>query len=372
MAKKRAIRGAGSVYLRKDGRYAAEIKLDGKTRTFYGKTQKEAYDKMQQALYEQKQGTLILGPQQTVKQYLEYWLENVHKPLVRSVTYVMRKGIVKNHLLPALGHLKLRNLKPEHVETLYAKMLKEGYQPSTIDLIHRVLSNALGHAVRRGLLARNVCTIVSSPRIPEQDRNTLTVEQAHTLMEVAKGHRLEALLLVAVTTGLRGGELTALKWQDIHFDGRCLLVRHTAHRLPGLGFVENEPKTKSSRRKITLPQLVLDALQQHKMNQDAMKQKAGDKWKNLDLVFPNTVGNYQEANYRQKMFLGFLKEAELPSMRLHDLRHSAATILLSQGVNAKVVQEILGHSSITMTLGIYGHVFPGMQGDAMNKWDEWL
>jgi integrase len=163
-----------------------------------------------------------------------------------------------------------------------------------------------------------------------------------------------------------------LKWQDIHFDGRYLLVRHTAHRLPGLGFVENEPKTKSSRRKITLPQLVLEALQQHKMNQDAMKQKAGEKWKNLDLVFPNTVGNYQEANYRQKMFLGFLKEAELPSMRLHDLRHSATTILLSQGVNAKVVQEILGHSSITMTLGIYGHVLPGMQGDAMNKWDEWL
>ena len=89
-------------------------------------------------------------------------------------------------------------------------------------------------------------------------------------------------------------------------------------------------------------------------------------------MFPNTVGNYQEANYRQKMFLGFLKEAELPPMRLHDLRHSAATILLSQGVNAKVVQEILGHSSITMTLGIYGHVLPGMQGDAMKRWDEWL
>ncbi len=100
---KTGIRGAGSVYLRKDGRYAAEIKLDGKTRTFYGKTQKEAYDKMQQALYEQKQGTLVTGPQQTVKQYFEYWLENVHQPLIRPITYVMHQGIVKNHILPSSG-----------------------------------------------------------------------------------------------------------------------------------------------------------------------------------------------------------------------------------------------------------------------------
>jgi integrase len=373
MAKrKHGIRGAGSVYLRKDGRYGAEIKLDGKKRTFYGKTEKEAYEKMQQAVYEQKQGTLVTGPQQTVKQYLEYWLENVHKPSVRLITYFKRQGIVKNHLVPTLGHIKLRNLKPEHIEVLYAKMLKEEYQPSTIELVHRVLSNALNHAVRRGLLARNVCAVVSKPRVPEQDRNILTIEQARKLMEVAKGHRLEALLLVAVITGLRGGELGALKWQDINFDGRYLLVRHTVHRLPKVGFVEDEPKTKSSRRKIALPQLVLDALKQHKINQDTMKQKAGSKWKNLDLVFPNTVGNYQEVNYRNKMFLRFLKEAELPPMRFHDLRHSAATILLSQGVNAKIVQEILGHSNIKTTLGVYGHVLPGMQGDTMNKWDEWM
>ncbi len=372
MAKKRAIRGAGSVYLRKDGRYAAEVKLDGKTRTFYGKTQKEAHEKLQQAVYEQKQGTLITGPQQTVQQYLEYWLENVHKPSVRLTTYMIRKNTVKNHLVPTLGHIKLQNLKAEHVEALYAKMLKEDFKPSTVDLVHRVLRSALSHAVRRGLLSRNVCAVVSAPRIPDEDRNILTIEQAHMLMEAAKGHRLEALLLVAITTGLRGGELAALKWQDINFDGRYLLVRHTAHRIPGVGFVESEPKTKSSRRKINLPQVVLDALRQHKVNQDFRKQEVGDKWKNLDLVFPNTIGNYQGANYRQEMFVKMLKMAGLPPMRLHDLRHSAATILLSQGVNPKVVQEILGHSSITLTLGIYGHVLPGMQGDAMNKWDEWL
>ncbi len=373
MAKKRrAIRGAGSVYQRKDGRYAAEIKLDGKTRTFYGKTEKEAHEKLQQAVYEQKQGTLVTGPQQTLKQYFEYWLENVHKPAVRAVTYVMHQNAIKNHIIPTLGHIKLRSLKPEHVEALYTRMLKEKYKPGTIHYVHAILSNALGHAVRRGLLAQNICAVVSSPRIPEPDRNALTVEQAHKLMEVVKGHRLEAMLLVAITTGMRKGELLALRWQDINFDGKYLYVHRTAHRLPGLGVVENEPKTKSSRRMINLPQLVLDALKQHSVSQDAMKQKAGSRWKSLDLVFPNTVGGHQEQAYLRSTFLRLLKEAGLPPIRFHDLRHSAATILLSQGVNVKVVQEILGHSNVSMTLGVYGHVLPGMQGDAMNKWDELL
>jgi len=370
MAKR--IRGAGSIYLRKDGRYAAEIKLDGKTRTFYGRTKKEAYEKMQQALYEQKQGTLITGPQQTVKQYFEYWLENVHKPLIRPITYVNHQGIVKNHILPTLGHLKLRNLKPEHIEALYANKLKDGYEPSTIHNFHEILSDALGHAVRRGLLARNVCEVVSSPRVAKREDTVLTKMQAQKLMEVAKGHRFEVLILVAVTTGMRKGELTALKWQDVDFTTMCLHVRHTAYRLPKCGFVENEPKTDSGRRTIFLPRIVLDALKQHKARQDEVKQQAGIKWKNLNLVFPNTVGNYQNAPYLNELFSRLLKEAELPPMRFHDLRHSAATILLSQGVPPNVVKEILGHSDIRMTLGIYGHVLPGMQGDAMNKWDEWL
>lgn len=372
MAKRRAIRGAGSVYLRKDGRYAAEIKLDGKTRTFYGKTQKEAHDKLQQAIYEQKQGTLVTGPQQTIAQYFEYWLVNVHEPLIRPITFVMHKGIVKNHILPTLGHLKLRNLKPEHIEALYASKLRDGYKASSIQNIKCILNNALGHAVRRGFIARNVCDVVSSPRAKKHEAIILTKEQAYTLMEVAKGHRFEVLILVAVTTGMRKGELTALKWQDIDFASKCLYVRHTAYRLPQHGYVENEPKTDSGKRIIRLPQLVLTALKQHKITQDEMKRKAGTGWKDFHLVFSNTVGNYVSAQYLGKSFARLLKKAGLPPMRFHDLRHSAATILLSQGVNPKVVQEILGHSDIKMTLGIYGHVIPGMQGDAMNKWDDWL
>ena len=369
---KRIIRGAGSVYQRSDGRYAAEIKLDGKRRTFYGKTQKEAYDKMQQAVYEHKQGLLVTGPQQTVKQYFEYWLENVHEPAIRPITFAMDKGIVKNHILPTLGHIKLRNLKPEHLEALYASKLKDGYKASTIQNMKGVLNNALGHAVRRGFLTRNVCQVVTSPRAKKHEAVILTKEQAHMFLEVIKGHRFEVLILVAATTGMRKGELTALKWQDIDFANQCLYVRHTAYRLPQRGIVENEPKTNSSRRTIKLPQLVLTALKQHKIKQDEIKQKAGVKWKDLRLVFPNTVGNYEGARHLGEAFSKLLKKAGLPLMRIHDLRHSAATILLSQGVNPKVVQEILGHSDIKMTLGIYGHVIPGMQGDTMNKWDDWL
>ncbi len=372
MANKRAIRGAGSVYLRKDGRYAAEVKIDGKRKTVYGNTQKEAYTKLQQVLYEYKQGILVTGPQQTVKQYLEYWLENVHKPLIRTSTYVMHRGLLNNHIIPNLGHIKLRNLTPEHIEILYTSKLKEGKKASSIHGYHGLLHNALAHAVRRGLLAHNVCDLVSPPRMTKHEVTALTKEQAHKLIEVAKGHRLEVLLIVAITTGMRKGELVALKWQDVDFANKCLRVRRSAQRLPGYGHVENDPKTSSSKRKIALPDVVIGALKQHKACQDEIKQKAGTAWKSLDLVFPNTLGGYQEAVHLRRLFLRLLKEGGLPLIRFHDLRHSAATILLSLGVNIKVVQELLGHSQISMTLGTYSHVLPGMQSDAMDKWNDLL
>ncbi|HVB25345.1 MAG TPA: tyrosine-type recombinase/integrase [Ktedonobacteraceae bacterium] len=371
MAKrKHGIRGAGSVYLRKDGRYAAEIKLDGKRKTVYGKTEKEAYQKMQQALYEHRQGTLITGPQQTVKQFLEYWLENVQKPLIREITYSLNRGIIYKHIMPDLGQIKLRDLKPEHIEKLYAKMLKAEYNPSSIGHTHGILRSALNQAVKRGLLARNVCDIVSPPRSHKHEVTSLTINQAQKLIQVAKGHRLEALLIVAITTGMRRGELLALRWQDVDFETKRLYVRRSVNRIVGHGIVEGEPKTMNSKRTITLPQVVLDALKQHKANQEETKRKVGTLWKDRNLVFPNTQGNYEEATHLRTMFLKFLRDAELPSIRFHDLRHSAASILLSLGVNPKVIQELLGHSKVSMTLDVYSHVLPGMQSDAMDKWND--
>jgi len=186
------------------------------------------------------------------------------------------------------------------------------------------------------------------------------------------GHRFEALLTIALTTGMRKGELLALRWQDIDVANRSLHIRRSVNRFPGYGFVENEPKTTTSRRKIVLPLFAIEALKQHKAFQDEARQKVGTAWQDHDLVFCNTIGGFQDVKHLRVSFKRLLKEAGLPEIRFHDHRHSAATILLSMGVNVKVIQELLGHSQTSMTLDIYTHVLPGMQNEAMDKWDDLL
>ena len=189
-------------------------------------------------------------------------------------------------------------------------------------------------------------------------------------MEIARGHRLEALLTLALTTGMRRGELLALRWQDINFDTKSLHIVRTLSRLVGYGFIETEPKTSKSRRKIILPGLVLDLLKQHRAHQLEERLKAGAQWHDHDLVFSNTHGGFLIADRLREMLQQLLKEAGLPYIRFHDLRHSAATLLLGMGVHPKVVQELLGHSAISMTMDTYSHVLPSMHQQAMEKMDE--
>jgi len=373
MVSKKRGHGEGSIYQRKDGRWAASITLDGgKRKTFYGKTRREVQEKLHTALNEQKQGILATGPQQTVKQFLEYWLEDVHKPAVRLSTYVMYRTIVNKYLILGLGHYQLQKLTPQHIQLFYARCLKEGCSPNRVRAIHLVLHVAFEHAVRTNLMARNICNAVELPQPVRREAQTLTKEQAQKLLIVARGHKLEVLLIVAVTTGMRSGELRSLQWKDVDFETRSLQVRRSVTRIAGHGYREGKPKTAKSRRKIILPQFVLDALKQHRVRQLEAKLKSGAAWKDHDLVFCNYYGTFIDTSTLHKQFNDLLQVAGLPPMRFHDLRHSAATILLSMGVHPKIVQELLGHSNINMTLNTYSHVLPSMQQDAMDKLDEWF
>ncbi len=221
------------------------------------------------------------------------------------------------------------------------------------------------------LVSRNVCDLGSPPRIVKPEIQPLTMEQAHKLLEAAHGHRLMVLLMVALTTGMRRGELLRLKWVDIDFENHFLQVRRTLDFLAGYGgYVETEPKTAKGRRKIMLPDFVMEALKQHRVQQLECRLKDGTDWQEQDYVFTGLKGGPLNPRYILKLFDKLLKEAGLPHMRFHDLRHSAATLLLRMGVNAKVVQEILGHSNISMTMDVYSHVLPSMHKDAMGKWDD--
>ncbi len=369
---KRRAYGTGSIFQRKDRKgkqWIAQIILEnGKILQKYCKTQEEAGEVLNEMLYEQRHGTLITEKDQTVKQHFERWLE-VHKTKIRWSTYLRYQGLVNKHVLPTLGRISLQKLAAQDLEALYARKLEEGLSPISVEAIHKTIHLALKQAVRWRLINRNVSEDVSPPRETQlHERQILTPEQAQKLLVAARGHRLEAMLTLAIATGMRRGELLALRWRDIDFQQKCLYVRRSASRLPG-GYRVTEPKTARGKRKNTLPKFVMEALQQHRIRQKELKLKAGPDWEENDLVFCNIYGRFLNTQSLFVLFSALLKKAGLPHIRFHDLRHSAATILGAMGVSAKVIQELLGHSSITITLNVYSHVLPSMQQEAMDKLD---
>jgi len=365
--------GTGSVFERKGRKgkpFVAQIILEnGETRQTYYKTRKEAEDALNEMLYQQRHGTLTTGPKQTVAQYLEYWLE-IHRTTLKLSTYALYRRQLDNHILPELGHYQLQGLRADQVQAFYAKKQKEGISARTLRNFHAILSAAFKDAVRWRRLSYNVCDAVKLPRLNQRERKPLDQEQAKRLLSVAKGSPLECLFTLALVTGMRIGELLALHWSDINFEEKTLQVQHTVSLIQKLGYVETEPKTESSKRIIALPQIAIDALKQHHTVQLEARLKAGSQWKEQGLVFTNLLGGYLGHTKVRYFFNKLLNQAGLPHMRFHDLRHSAATILLSMGVNIKVVQEILGHANISMTLDIYGHVLPSMQRNAMDGMDD--
>jgi integrase len=366
--------GEGSIYFRKsDEKWVGSITLENRKRkVFYGKTRKEVQEKLKVALREQQQGTLVTTPKQTLAQFLTDWLENSQKQSVRPRTYERYEELVRLHIVPVLGRCELQKLSAQHLQTFYAKKAGEGLSATTINHFHNVLHKALDTAVKWNLVARNVCDLVSPPRRKQYEVQPLTLEQVHKLLAVVEGHYMEALFKVALATGLRRGELMGLKWQDINFDTGVLQVRRILSRvptkMPGKGYVEAEPKTQKSRRSIVIAPFALEALKLHRERQRGVKLKVGSAWQDHDYVFCTSIGTHLNPT---RDMLGqlksLLKKAGLPDIRFHDLRHSAATLLLSVGVHPKVVQEVLGHSQIGITLDVYSHVLPSMQQDAINR-----
>lgn len=364
--------GEGSIYKRKDGRWAASLTIDGRRRkTFYGKTRREVQEQLKVALREQQQGTLITTPQQTIAQYLTQWLEN-QQSAIRARSFERYEQLVRLHILPVLGRVSLQKLTPQHVQALYTRKIKEGLSQTTVGMIHTVLHKALGDALRWGLVARNMCDAVSPPRIDRHEIQPLSVEQARKLLAEAQGHSLEALFVLALSTGMRRGELLGLKWQDINIATGILQVRRILTRSHGNRYVEAEPKTEKSRRSIILPTVTVEALKQHQARQEEARKLAGESWQERGLVFCTSLGTPLNPSKVLERFKALLRRAGLPSIRFHDLRHSTATILLGMGVHPKLVQELLGHNQISMTMDIYSHALPTMQRDAMNKLDDAL
>ncbi len=278
--KPRRGRGEGAIFWRESRkRWIAELPLeDGKSKYFSGKTYAEAQKKLNKAQLEQQQGNLATGPQQTVKQFIDYWLEQIRKPHIRINTY-----------------------------RIYRQYLD----------IHRLLHRVFKDAVKWKLMSYNICDDVNPPKPTKYQAQVLSPEQAKKLLEVAKGSRLEALLTLELLTGMRRGELLALRWADINFEEAHLLVNHTVNRIgkrfAEQGIVENDPKTETSRRKILLPPFAIEVLRQHREQQAEMRVRAGTAWQERDLVFSNSWGGFMEGSHTTARFKQLLKKAGLPS-----------------------------------------------------------
>ncbi len=365
----RRVKGEGSVYRRKDGRWVAAIPLeDGKKKFIYCKKQSEALKALQLATQAKIQGTLIAIGDQTLHAFLTSWLQDTAQHVVREKTYIGYRQLIELHVLPLLGKVKLQKLGPQHLQRLYNTKREEGYSPQTVQHIHRLLHRALKDAVRWNLIPRNVCDLVDTPRVPKKEMQALTPEQAQQFLDAARDDPLEALYVLALNTGMREGELLALQWKDIDFTRGKLQVKRKIMRLPKKGFVISEPKTARSRRSIPLAPLTLEALQRHRLRQYEQRQEAGPLWDEQDLVFCNSVGRPIEVgNMLRRSFRPLLAKAGLPQIRFHDVRHSCATLLLTMEVHPKVVQERLGHSQISVTLDMYSHVLPTLQEDATRR-----
>jgi integrase len=363
----------GNLRKRPDGRWEARIVLpDGSRKSFYGKTRQEAAKLLVVAVRDQNIGLPIVGEKQTLEQYLGHWLEVV-KPTIKPRTHRLYEMFVRVHIAPALGATTLSRLSPQQIQALYAGRLAAGLSSTSVQHVHYMLHRALDAALRLGLVQRNVSELIDPPRMRHHEMTVLSPEQVRTFLATAKIDRYYALYVLALTTGMRQGELLTLKWRDVDLDGARLTVRATLQYVKGQGYVFTPPKTKRSRRSIALTSAAVDALRAHRQRQDIEREKLGTAWADHNLVFPNTIGRPLDGiRLLQRYFHPLLERAGLPRIRFHDLRHTAATLLVGKGINPKIVSEMLGHAQVAITLDIYSHVMPHMQEQAAAAMDSLL
>ena len=370
---------AGQIIKRGDRTYLVRIFTgrDPETgkRTFHNKTikgtKKDAERYRTKKLREMHTGTYVDDTDQTVAQYLEEWLRTAVKPRVRSRTLYGYQRIVEKQLGPALGSYRLHELTPAIIQRLYTDMTERGLAPRTVRYAHAVLRNALGQAVKWRTLAVNPADAVTVPKQQRREMRAFSAPQAGAFLKAAESDDLHALWVVLLTTGMRPGEALALRWSDQ--DGDTVRVVRTLVRVPGKPARFEEPKTPRSRRAIPLTASCVRALATHRSRQAAARLAAGAEWADLDLIFPTATGEPTDTSAISRRFRAIVAGVEgLPTIRLYDLRHTCASLMLASGENPKVVAERLGHATITLTLDTYSHVLPGMQRDATDRLERLL
>lgn len=376
--KKQRGNGAGTVYARKNkdgkvtGYRGSYFTPDGKRRYVSGRRKSDAERSLREAMTDADRGLIFDASKQTVSEYMVRWLEDFAKSNLAPRTYHNYRLQIRRHIVPAFGTMKLSKLDTPNVQALYTAKLQDGLKPSSIRYIHAVLHCALEKAVELRLIPRNLAASARPPKIRQEEITPLDTEQARVLLQAAEGDRFECLHVLSLMCGLRMGEALGLKWSDIDLDAGTLRVHRQLQRMrDGSGLVFSEPKN-ASRRTIDLPQRAIESLKIHRKHQLEEQLRAANR-RDTDLVFASSKGTPLDAqNIVNRHFKPLLRRVGLPDIRWHDLRHTCATLLLSRGTHPKLVQHLLGHASITMTLDRYSHWIPSMGRHAATAMDEAL
>jgi integrase len=317
-------------------------------------------------------GAFLKSSKIKVEAFLNQWLEGYVKSTVGDKTLELYSYLSKKHLIPALGNIPMANLRPQHIQALYSEKLKQGLAPRTVQLIHVCLHKALSNAIKTGLLKYNP---MESPKVERHAMKTMTEDNITLFLNKARETEYYALFFTYLFTGLRRGEALSLRWSDINIPGAQLSVSRT------MQFLNNEitfkqPKTASSYRQIALSPNTCVVLKVHREEQDAARKDRKDRGFppaiDNDLVFCHADGSPYLPRTISHCWFKLIHRCGLDGIRLHDARHSHATLMLKNGTSPKVIQERLGHSSFSTTMNLYAHVSPGMQKQAVDRFDEMM
>ncbi|HPF44452.1 MAG TPA: tyrosine-type recombinase/integrase [Syntrophomonadaceae bacterium] len=391
--------GEGTIKLRKDGRYEAQITVgrdsDGKLKrkSIFGKSMADVVEKKNAMLNQVQNGSYTETNRMTLQQWLEQWLTVYQEGNISNNFYYRRRDLVRLHINPAIGSIPLQKLKPINIQSFYKQLAKNGRKPrkkkngetipfkegtdpglatGTIRHIHNILNPALKQAVREGLISKNPAADVTPPRIVKtREAKPLNKDQAGRYLEILKDNRLYAAFVVELTSALRRGELLGLQWEDLDMNTGVLKVRRQVNRIKqkdGSTVLDYAVlKTPAAYRTIILPAVTLAELKSHKARQAQEKLLLGKAYNDEGLMFCTPKGDKLDTRYLYRVHCKTLETAGIEHAAFHDLRHSVATLLLQAGESIKTVQEMLGHANAETTMNCYAHVLEEMRYSAADK-----
>jgi len=340
---------------------------------------KIAQQRLHELLHSIEQGIYVKTPRDlTVAEYLRSWLHVYVEVNCAPKTIESYRMLIEHHIIPEVGSLRLIDLQPCHLQALYSQKKKDGLSSRTVRYLYSLISEALGHAVKTGLIARNVARATEPPRTEHKVVPTMKPEDLDKFFEAAKKTPLYYnLFYTLLHSGLRRGEALGLRWKCVDLGLPSLAIAAYLSVTQSLSKVNRrlvlrEPKTAAGRRRVALSPSSVLVLRQHRQDQEALRASLGTRLTDNDYVFCHPDGSPIDPSTVSHAFAKILRRSGLPSMPLHSLRHTHATLLLQAGVHPRVVMERLGHSSIRVTLDTYSHVVGGLQEAAARRLDEFL